>query len=219
LYWLGGRLVKAYTKIMLRMSVISHFKIPGGPKIIVANHPTTSDPFILTSMSNGQASVIIKESLFDVPMFGKYLYWSGHIPVREGQGKTAFKEALNNLKEGITVIVFIEGTTSNFIHKTLKPKTGAVRLALSSNIPIIPIGISVRRKNIRSILSTIKGVKEWGKWYFKGPYALTIGKPIHLRGNTRNRIQVRRLSKWLAKKISILQNESAIRVKNLTYGN
>jgi 1-acyl-sn-glycerol-3-phosphate acyltransferase len=200
------------------MSVISHFKIPGGPKIIVANHPTTSDPFILTSMSNGQASVIIKESLFDVPIFGRYLHWAGHIPIRVGQGKSAFDEALKNLKKGITVIVFIEGSVSTFVHKLKKPKTGAIRLALASNIPIIPVGIGVRGKNIKPILSKIKGVKEWGKWYFKGPYAITIGKPINLKGSVQNRTRVRKLSKWLAKKISILQNESALRI-NLNYGN
>lgn len=208
-------MIKAYTKIMLRMSVISHFKIPKGPKIIVANHPTTSDPFILTSMSNGQASVIIKESLFDVPMFGKYLYWAGHIPSREGQGKTAFEEALNNLKKGITIIIFVEGTTSTFVHKMLKPKTGAVRLALSSKIPIIPIGISVRRKNIKSILSTIKGVKEWGKWYFKGPYAITIGKMVKITGDVENRVLVRKLSEDIMKKIKRLSRESSLRIKNL----
>lgn len=195
------------------MNVVSYSPIPKGPKIIVANHPTTSDPFILTSISNGQAAVLIKNTLFDIPLFGYYLHQAGHIPVKTDKGSEAFNEALKRLKEGITIIVFIEGNTSIFVHKLNKPKTGAIRLALSSGIPIIPIGIDVRKKNINLIRSVIKGVQEWGKWYLKGPYALTIGKPINITGSSQNKILVRKLSAWLTKKIGTLQKESAKRIK------
>lgn len=205
-------MVKFYTKVMLRMSVVSHIPIPKGPKIIVANHPTTSDPFILTSVSNGQAAILIKGILFDVPLFGKYLHWAGHIPVKTDEGKIAFDKALELLKNGVTVIVFIEGDLSKFIHRINKPKTGAVRLALSSGVPIIPIGISVKKINLKNIKSVINGIIEWGRWYFKGPYALTIGKPINFRGSAKNRLHVKKLSGWLAREIAKLQSESRKRI-------
>jgi 1-acyl-sn-glycerol-3-phosphate acyltransferase len=213
LYWSGSKFVKTYTKIMLRMSVVSYLPIPKGPKILVANHPTTCDPFILTSVSNGQAAVLVKDILFDVPLFGNYLHWAGHIPVRKGEGAVAFERALELLKNGVTIIVFIEGDLSKFAHKTGKPKTGAVRLALSSGAPIIPIGIGVKKRNIKNLKSVIKGIQEWSKWYFKGPYAMTIGKPIKFTGNVENRERVKKLSDWLTEKISRLQKESAIRIK------
>ncbi len=212
-YWLGGRFVKAYSKIMLQMNVVSHLPMPKGAKIIVANHPTTSDPFILTSLSNGQAAVLIKEILFDVPFFGRYLHWAGHIPVVKGEEIVAFEKALAKLNKGITIIVFIEGDLSEFIHKVSKAKTGAIRLAMLSGKPIVPIGISVKEKYVRSIKSMIKGVQEWGKWYFRGPYALTIGKQINVGGEVTNKDCVRNLSEWLAGKIGDLQKESAIRIK------
>lgn len=213
LYWMGGRLVKAYSKIMLKMDVISHSPIPKGAKIIVANHPTTSDPFILTSVSNGQAAVLIKGVLFDVPVFGRYLRWAGHIPVRKNEGKEAFDRALKLLNKGITIIVFIEGNVSEYFHKIGKPRTGAIRLALSSGFPIIPIGIGVKKENLRDLKSMIKGVQEWGRWYFKGPYALTVGKQINFTGKVSNHGHVTSLSKWLAEKIGTLQKESAKRIK------
>ncbi len=200
-------------KLMLQMNVSSYSKIPKGPKIIVANHPTTSDPFILTTMTNGQGAVLIKGILFDIPIFGRYLHWAGHVPVTQTGGKEAFENALKLLKKGITVIIFIEGDTSKFIHKLRKPKTGAIRLALASGFPIFPVGISVKRRNIKSIRSVIKGVQEWGKWYFKGPYALTIGKPLNVRGNIENEPQVKKLSVWLTEKISVLEKESSGRLK------
>lgn len=214
LYFLGGKAVGVYSKFMFQMSVARYANMPMGAKILVANHPTTTDPFVLTSYTNGQASVLIKDILFDIPIFGKYLHFSGHIPVINGKGTEAFEKALVKLNKGITIVVFIEGDLSKFLHKVNKPKTGAVRLALASKRPIIPIGISVRKKNIRSIKSIINGVSEWGKWYFKGPYAITFGKPINLKGNIKNWKQVENLSKWLANKISLLQKESAKRLIN-----
>jgi 1-acyl-sn-glycerol-3-phosphate acyltransferase len=213
LYQVGGCLVGAYSKIMFTMDISRHKGIPKGAKIIVANHPTTIDPFILTSISNGQAAVLIKDVLFDVPIFGKYLHLAGHIPVGKMGGKIAFEKALEKLKSGITVIVFIEGDLSQFLNKIKKPKTGAIRLALLSGKPIIPIGISVRKKNVRWIKSVIKGVQEWGKWYFKGPYAMSIGKPINLTGNVEDRNKVKYLTGWLSRKISILAKESTKRLK------
>ncbi len=212
LYYAGGKLVKAYSKLMFRMSVRSRFPIPKGAKIIVANHPTTSDPFVLTSISNGQAAVLIKDVLFNVPVFGKYLHMAGHIPVSAGRGKEAFEKALMLLKKNITVIIFIEGDLSKFIHKIGKPKTGAVRLAIASGKPIIPIGISVKRQNIKSIRSIIKGACELGKWYLKGPYALTIGKPINLGKMAGGRIRIKKLSNRLRERISGLEKEGALRL-------
>lgn len=212
LYWAGGKIVKAYSKFMLRMSVASYAQIPYGTKIIVANHPTTIDPFILTSISNGQAAVLIKDVLFDVPVFGKYLHMSGHIPVSKDGGREAFNQALEKLKKGISIIVFIEGDLSDLIGKMKKPKTGAVRLAMLSGKPVIPMGISVKEKNIRNIKSVIKGIQEWGKWYFKGPYAISIGKPINIKGSIEDRNKVKYLSGWLGSKISELASESNKRI-------
>lgn len=197
---------------MFDLKVVFHFPIPHGAKIIVCNHPTTTDPFILTSFSNGQASVLIKDILFDVPVFGRYLKWAGHVPVSKLRGKEAFSKALKLLKKGITVIIFIEGDLSNLKNKLNKVKTGAVRLALATHLPIIPIGVSVREKNVRKIKSVIKGIAEWGKWYFNGPYAITVGKQITLKGNVENRGNVRKLSSWLSRKVSLLSKESALRI-------
>jgi 1-acyl-sn-glycerol-3-phosphate acyltransferase len=194
------------------MSVVSYSPIPNGAKIIVANHPTTSDPFILTSVSNGQAAVLIKDVLFNVPLFGYYLHHAGHIPVVKADSKKAFDRALYLLNNGITIIVFVEGDLSKFLHRMRKPKTGAVRLALASGASIIPMGIGIKKRNLKNIRSMIKGIEEWGRWYFKGPYAITIGKAINLKGNVENRNQVKKLSSWLSKRISYLEKESSIRV-------
>lgn len=214
LYHAGSIIVSAYSKMMFKVDAKRLSYIPRGAKIIVANHPTTTDPFILTSISKGQAAVLIKDILFDVPVFGKYLHLAGHIPVNKQSGKEAFEAALLKLKKGITVIIFIEGNVSNFLHKIEKPKTGAVRLAILSGKPIVPIGIGVREQNVRWIKSIIKGIEEWGKWYLKGPYALSVGKPIKFSGDITDRNKVRCLSNRLGQKISGLTKESTGRLES-----
>jgi 1-acyl-sn-glycerol-3-phosphate acyltransferase len=212
LYYPGRTLVRIYTKIMLRMSIHGRRKLPRGPKIFVANHPTTSDPFFLLATIRERTNILIKNTLFKVPVFGKYLKLSGYIPVVEGQGHTALTKAKEFLDRGISVIVFIEGSTSPDKGGFHKPKTGAVRLALSTGAPILPIGIGVHKKNIKFIHSEVRGKKELGRWYFRGPYALTFGKCHKLTGDINNRNKVRLFSQQIMQQIRLLANQSSTRL-------
>ncbi len=212
LYWFGGKLVKVYSKIMLRMSVVSHFPMPTGAKIIVANHPTGTDPFVIFSIMKVKVSILIVNLAFKVPIFGRYIDYIGHIPVNNKKAYLAFKKALKILKDGGTVVIFIEGGISPFADVFLKPRTGPVRLALETGASIVPIGIGIKYANIRNISATISDVNAFGKWYFHGPYAVTIGKSIKLSGNVKNRSLVRNLSNRIMGRIKKLATESSSRV-------
>lgn len=202
---------------MLQMSVVSHSSIPTGPKIIVANHPSGSDPFILLSVLKTKASVLIDEITFKVPIFGKYIKYIGHIPVNKKKGYIAFAKALKLLRRGKTVVIFVEGDFSPLPNVFLKAHTGAVRLALATGSPIIPIGIGVKGENIKTISSIISGTTVFGKWYFNGPYAVTIGKPVELTGDVENRALVRNFSNNVMRKIRRLASESAVRIASRVY--
>ncbi len=212
LYFLGAIFVKVYTKLMLKVDILYHAPMPKGVKIIVANHPTTSDPFIITSLTKGQAGILIKDIMFDVPIFGRYLKWAGHISVIPSQGREAFEKALKLLREGKSVVVFIEGEISGSEGKYSKPRTGSIRLALSLNIPIIPVGIGIKKENIVKLKSVVRGRKDVGSWYFFGPYAITVGKPIIIKGNIEDRSFVRSQSEMVMKKVNKLTDESLQRI-------
>ena len=194
------------------MDVVSHAPMPKGPKILVANHPTTSDPFILLKTTRDRLSVCIKQSIFGIPLFGTYLKLSGHIPVNLQEGRQAYDRALKYLNEGVSVLVFIEGDITPMTGVALKPRTGAVRLAYASGAPIIPIGIGIQKKNIHYIDHTIRGKYEQGLWYFRGRYALTIGKPLHVTGNIEDRSRVRFMTQYIMNTITKLATASANRV-------
>ena len=83
--------------------------------------------------------------------------WAGGIPLFNKE--QAYKEAKELIESGEIVGIFPEGGT----RRTRYPKTGAVRLALETNTPILPIGIKSSYVPFNSII--------------------TIGKPISLNKN------------------------------------
>jgi 1-acyl-sn-glycerol-3-phosphate acyltransferase len=183
LYKFSRPIVKTYTNTMLNMDIQWHQPLPKGAKIIAANHPSTTDPFFVAAMANHQVFILINEKLFKVPVFGKYLRGSGHIPVVAGNGRAAMDEALERLARKETIVIFPEGALSPREGGFCEPKSGAARLALISGAPVIPVGIHLVRERVHSIITHIEGQEEEGRWYFHGPYHMTVGRPISFRGN------------------------------------
>src|SRR5512140_2379516 len=136
LFWVSKPVVSTYTGTMLKMDVRKHAQIPEGAKIIAANHPSTTDPFFVAAVLRQQSFILIKDLLFQVPVFGAYLRYSGHIPVSQGGGQAALDAALERLRQGQTVVIFPEGALSP-LGSFCEPRTGVARLALLSGAPVI----------------------------------------------------------------------------------
>ena len=80
-YSLGRIAVASYAQMMLRMDIARHTPLPGGPKIIAANHPTTADPVWITRLTSEPMHILITEMCFKVPLVGRSLRMAGHVPV------------------------------------------------------------------------------------------------------------------------------------------
>ncbi len=208
LYFASKPVVGTYTDTMLQMNVRFYSKLPDGPKIIAANHPSTTDPFFVASMIRQQAFILINNVLFQVPVLGEYLRRSGHIPVKAGEGQQAVDTAIQRLKEGRTVIIFPEGALSPAEGGFQSARTGVGRLALASGAPVIPVGIHLVRDRCRVIRSTVSGKDEYGRWYLQGPYHVTAGNPIYYSGDVEDRPRVRAVSQSVMHHIIELAHES-----------
>jgi 1-acyl-sn-glycerol-3-phosphate acyltransferase len=215
LYSLGWPVVGLYALLMLRMDVLRLGPVPKGPKILAANHPSTTDPFLIMRLVSEQVSILINKVLFDIPLFGPYLRWAGHVPVPvvAGTGGASFEQARRLLLAGRTVAIFPEGAISPLEGGFLRPHTGVARLALSTGAPVIPIGIHLQRERIRLITSRIKGQPEVGTWYFRGRYAMTVGEPMHLQGDPEDRMHVCSAAESVMQHIIHLAQESARRMQ------
>jgi len=209
---MGWVIIMAASKVLIRKNVVAYASVPKGPKILVANHPTVSDPFILLTTIRDRISVLIWGPMFTVPLFGRYLKISGHTPIVTGEGYKGFKTALQHLKNGTSVLIFIEGGVSPDTGGYGNPRTGAVRLACYSGAPIVPIGVGVHNKNIHHVGFPIKGKKVREKWYLHGKYAITIGKYFHVTGDPNNRSKVREETQNVMEQVVQLAHESASRI-------
>jgi 1-acyl-sn-glycerol-3-phosphate acyltransferase len=119
------------------------------------------------------------------------------------------------LQAGRTVGIFTEGTLSP-IEGGIgfdRPRTGTARLALSTGAPVIPVGIHLHREGIRFVDTRLDDVSAVARWYLRGPYAMTVGRPMRFEGDIEDRDYVRSVSERVMQRIASLSHESARRLQ------
>lgn len=118
-----------------------------GPYVLAPNHYSEFDPLVLAvaTWRLGRAPrFMAKESLFRVPVLGWALRATGMVPVARSSSAAAAKQTLEQseslVEHGRGVIVYPEGTlTRDPDMWPMRGKTGAVRLAIAGDIPVIPV--------------------------------------------------------------------------------
>jgi 1-acyl-sn-glycerol-3-phosphate acyltransferase len=136
------------SKILWRIKFYGTEHIPknlSGGLIITPNHQTYFDPFWICVPVRRRFRFMAWNKAFDWFLIGKIIRYLGAFPVsieRGGSAKKAAMEAsLNCLKEGSTLMIFPEGSREHEDGNLLEFKTGAVRIALETNVPILPVTI------------------------------------------------------------------------------
>lgn len=117
-----------------------------GAFVLAPNHFTNIDPLVVGTavyISRRLPRFLAKASLFKVPVFGKLMSGMGQIPV-ERSGRTRLSDPLGGgrslVEQGGAVIVYPEGTlTRDPDLWPMRGKTGAVRIALENDVPLIPM--------------------------------------------------------------------------------
>lgn len=191
LFWCARAIVGAFSNTMLDVNVEKRAPLPDGPKIIAANHPTTTDPFLVAGMLKKRSYLLIMGEIFEIPVVGACLRSLGHIAVNTGSGQAAIDRSLELLRRGETVVIFPEGKLSPPEGGFNSARSGVARLALASVAPVIPVGIYARRKRISKLSMNRSGEQEASIWCLRGPYYMTTGSALHFQGNVENRNLVR----------------------------
>jgi 1-acyl-sn-glycerol-3-phosphate acyltransferase len=117
-----------------------HIPATGGA-VLASNHVSYLD-FIFCGLGAQPAKRLVrfmaKKSVFDHKISGPLMRGMRHIPVDRDAGAASFREAATALKNGEVVGVFPEATISeSFTVKEMK--SGAVRLARTAKVPLIPM--------------------------------------------------------------------------------
>jgi 1-acyl-sn-glycerol-3-phosphate acyltransferase len=120
--------------------------LPDGGYVLAANHNSNFDPWPLgiPLFPKRFLRFMAKSELFWTP-FKQFATAAGAFPVRRGQADAeAMATAMQLCREGHIVVMFPEGTRRK---KGLRKKyearahTGAARIALDANVPLVPAGI------------------------------------------------------------------------------
>lgn len=142
-----------------------------GKFIIASNHDSILDSFFISSIIVSKLNRKVHFIARPTNNLDKIVpkKWAGWILVFDR--KKGYLEALEKLKSGAIIGIYPEGSTK--IKNKLK--TGAIRLAIESNTPILPIGLSSSWKPFTA--------------------AIRIGKPFYADKNIGIRLQTKRLMK------------------------
>jgi 1-acyl-sn-glycerol-3-phosphate acyltransferase len=130
-----------------RIEVIGLENVPPyGPLIVVANHISYNDPPALAVALPRVLSSLGKIELFSNPVKKAIMRASRVYPVdRSANGVDAIRAALDLLAQDQALVIFPEGRISP--HRAMQAaKAGAAYLAIKSQAPILPVGITGTEK-------------------------------------------------------------------------
>jgi 1-acyl-sn-glycerol-3-phosphate acyltransferase len=133
--------------LLIRTRYRNLAKLPqSGGAIIVVNHVSHVDPFLVAKMIIDGARrprFLAKDSIFDVFAVGPAMRGMGHIPVKRGtaDARQSFDAAVRALEDGGMIVLHPEGTVTRDPNGwPMAGKTGAARLALlAPGVPVIPV--------------------------------------------------------------------------------
>lgn len=166
-----------------------------GPALLIMNHTTVVDVVVtvgslhklgytIDGACNGECNhnrhirPVGTSDIWNYSFSKNIVEGSGIIPTDQHDGRSAYRQALRALTNGECVLIYPEGDVK--INKEASPRQwrpGAVALAKSRKMPIVPIAHHDSRKLgsgtvIRSIVLALT------KFIYRPKIKLNIGKPI-----------------------------------------
>lgn len=112
--------------------------------VIVANHQSNFDLFVLGHVVPRRTVAIGKKSLGWIPLFGQLFWLGGNVLVDRGnayQARRALQTTTRILRNDTSIWIFPEGTR-NPGEQLLAFKKGAFHMAIEAGVPIVPVCVS-----------------------------------------------------------------------------
>jgi 1-acyl-sn-glycerol-3-phosphate acyltransferase len=150
-------LIKSLTRILCNVDDSQLSNVPDhGPLIIASNHINFIEvPLVYTHLQPRNITGFAKAETWDNPAMGFLFDLWGAIPIqRDAADSTAFRSALEALKQGKILAIAPEGTRSGH-GKLQRGLPGIVMLAHRSDAPILPL-VYYGGENLRDNLNRLK---------------------------------------------------------------
>jgi 1-acyl-sn-glycerol-3-phosphate acyltransferase len=135
--------IQAAFRLVMKMEVVGLENFPPqGPVVLAANHVTNFDVFPMQFALPRPIFFMGKAELFRNPLLDVLLRNLSGFPVYRGEkDQWAMRHAAKVLKHGQTLGIFPEGKRSKGRGLGVA-KTGAARLAIETNCPIVPVAVT-----------------------------------------------------------------------------
>src|SRR6478752_3975914 len=181
-FWPLAAVIAPLISLLFKLELEGAENLPReGAYVLAPNHYSESDPLAvaLAVWKVGRAPrFMAKESLFRVPVLGWILRVTGMVPVARSSSAASARQTLETseslVRHGRGVIVYPEGTlTRDPGMWPMRGKTGAVRLALAGDIPLIPMA----QWGCQAVLPRYGKLKLWP---LRRPVKVVIGTPVDL---------------------------------------
>ena len=143
LFRISAFIFKLFAKIYLKGKGYGKENFPEkGPYIGVVNHNSNLDAVATALVVKHRVHTMAKDSLFRVPILKWWLKAVGMFPVaRDASDHEAFDHAISLLKKGKILFMAPEGTRKKEKGERLRPRTGFIRLAQMTSVPVVPVAI------------------------------------------------------------------------------
>jgi len=158
--------------------------LPEGGVIVISNHTSYADGVLLALVCRRlgrSARLLATGGVFRAPLLGPVIRKLGFIPVNRGaaDASDSLAPAAEALAAGEVIALFPEGRlTRDPDHWPEKAKTGAVRLALRTGAPIVPVALEGAHRVIgkkRLLVGLMKNV------ILRPKVQTAVGAPIDVR--------------------------------------
>jgi 1-acyl-sn-glycerol-3-phosphate acyltransferase len=147
-YWVLKVLLTPVFSLLWRIDVEGGEFVPtNGPAVLAANHQSFCDSFFLPLVVRRRVTFVAKAEYFDSWRTGWFFRAAGQIPIHRSGGdasQRALTTARGVLDGGGLLAIYPEGTRAPDL-RLHRGHTGAARLSITCDVPIIPVGIAGTR--------------------------------------------------------------------------
>ena len=184
------------TRFPWRLQVTGIERLPSGPFVLVANHESLLDGFVVGAAVPRRIRFLAKDDLWQARPLGALLSALGGIPLGRGRGdRGAMRAAEAALRAGEIVGVFPQGTVLGGDARAWH--RGAARLALVTGVPIVPVCIVDAERALRPVRRRL------GFPVIR----LIVGDPIHVDAGEPTIVAARELTRRARQEVEALQTE------------
>jgi len=169
LYRLLRAIVPPVLRVAWRLRVEGIERLPEGPAIVVANHDSLADPFVVGSAIDRPLRYLAKAELWENRAVRRLMDTLGAIKVERGRGDVAaVAAAAQAIAAGDSVVFFPQGTVLGSPDRPWQ--RGAARIALTTGAPLVPVAIVGAADGLRP-----------GTWLPRRAHVrVVIGEPIRV---------------------------------------